>query len=29
MSNDEFEQKMDFILEQQAQFASDISELKV
>jgi len=28
MNNEEFEKKMEFILEQQAQFASDISELK-
>src|SRR5918911_4012539 len=28
MSNEEFERKMEFILEQQAQFASDIGELK-
>ena len=28
MNNEEFEKKMEFILEQQAQFASDIGELK-
>jgi ABC-type transporter Mla subunit MlaD len=28
MNNEEFEKKMGFILEQQAQFASDIGELK-
>ena len=28
MNNEEFEKRMEFILEQQAQFASDISELK-
>ena len=28
MSNEEFERKMEFILEQQAQFASDIQQLR-